>query len=360
MRTRIPVAMAGLLCLALGGLAAPAAFAAETVTVYVSPDGDSDNDGSSPDQAVPSLNDAQRVLADGPEADATVLVRGGTYYQPEEVRWKYAPEDTMVTIKPEPDSGTPVFTGRTDADDTTGADSYWMIDSAPRTRLALAGLTVRDYTVGGVFLRGDNDDDQVTDTTVTGMTFTHLGTKYGDGDNGYATVHLNRASGSTITGNHLVDLENTTHGGNMHGVYLALHSSHNTVRDNEFDTISGDAVRSSNRSDDNLVDDNTFTRTGIDAMFSDWRFDRDEGFDECSSDSVFSNNTYGDGYSDDRLPAIDWDDKEPACDEPPITDGGGNVYDPDEDDVHAAGGFGDPVVAQDAADRYVGAGQPLA
>jgi hypothetical protein len=70
----------------------------------------------------------------------------------------------------------------------------------------------------------------------------------------------------------------------MHGVYFALQSDGNKVYGkNTFSSISGDAVRAADFSNNNTVSGATFNRTGTLAAFSAWRLKRDT---RCSHGNV--------------------------------------------------------------------------
>ena len=89
---------------------------------------------------------------------------------------------------------------------------------------------------------------------------------------GYAGVFLVGADRNTIVNNHFTNIENnpaTAGPGQEHGVYLKDARS-NVIRGNRFAFIGGDPIRVRNRSSGNLIEGNTFERTGNRGYVADW------------------------------------------------------------------------------------------
>ncbi|CAM3138086.1 right-handed parallel beta-helix repeat-containing protein [Stackebrandtia soli] len=254
-----------------------------SVTVYLAVNGDDDADGSS-GRPLKSLRGARDLLADIDSTSATIVVRPGTYYESATVNWAGVPQTTIALRR---DGGTerPVFDGSR----ATGTARYWM-DSHGGPSLDVREVLVRNYRTGG--LRLDTDGN-----TVRNMIFEKLGNKYVGGGDGYAAVHLLGSSNNTITNNIFRKLENTDCPGCIHGVYAANGSSDSEITGNRFSDITGDVVRLRNGTVDNLVSDNTFSRSGSAAtdraFVSFWRFRSSE---TCGSGNRVEDNQYDGRY----------------------------------------------------------------
>ncbi|MCK7624434.1 hypothetical protein MUU72_15210 [Streptomyces sp. RS10V-4] len=280
--------------------------------VYVSPSGKKSNPGTA-SRPVRDLSDVRRVLnARRAHGHIRVLFRGGTYKLGQQ-EWKdYQAES--ITFRPESANAPVRFDGRK-------AQKYWLVVRPTRTKMTLTGLHVAGYTVGGIFLRGEGtaDSQRVIGATVDRMVFTGLGTE----TTGYAAVHLNYASNTTVRDSQFIGLANGKCPGCMHAVYFAQQSNDNKVTGrNGFLAISGDAVRASDYSNRNRVEyGSAFAMTGVNAVFSAWRIrDRDP---RCSAGNVFVTDTdWYAGFKGKRIPAVmSGQDKEYAdtCPHPQVT-----------------------------------------
>ncbi|MEV5544773.1 right-handed parallel beta-helix repeat-containing protein [Streptomyces sp. NPDC052309] len=167
-------------------------------------------------------------------------------------------------------------------------DYQLCIDGGP------GGFTIKGRTFSGhanaILLRN------VSNVTVSGNTFKNL-----SGSTGFAGVHVQNSSGIKIRNNTFSGLRN---GGKMHGVYM-VKTSGSTITGNTFSSISGDPVRIRNASSRNTVSDNTFTKSGTYALFSEWG--RLEKGETCGRDNVFKNNEYAPGgYGGKKISLIKW------------------------------------------------------
>ncbi|HEY8472997.1 MAG TPA: hypothetical protein VIL37_10240 [Natronosporangium sp.] len=289
--------------------------------VYMSPSGADNNSGLSPEEPVQSLARAQEVLqAAAPTTDVEVRIEQGVYIAPP-TTWTFLVPGHTVTFLPidyaygagaDDIAGRPVFRG-------DGSSGFWLSAELPEGHpggdagLRFYYLQVDQYDLGGLKLDGgvvevDGMQRPATEghnnNVIVGMYFTRLGSRWAGTEHGFGGVDLVNSRNNLIVDNHFVRLENTGTGkGLMHGVYLAHHSMENTVRDNRFEMISGDPIRTRNDSNDNEVFHNAFQRTGEIAHFSDWFCDTEctQGNlrpRECASHgNVFRENEVESGYS---------------------------------------------------------------
>ncbi|MFI2412175.1 hypothetical protein [Streptomyces sp. NPDC018947] len=307
-----------------GALAAPAG--GEDVTVYVGPGGTSlaglsgksllraaGEAGLTAQRPVASLRDAQAVLKARNTKNATIMLRGGTYTDAG-VEWGPGIAGGTVTVKAQPGTGPVTFDGR------AAKAGYWTQVGPKSPKLNFQGpYTVQRYGDGGIKATGNKKDGPVKGLVVNGITFRQIGNAWVKGGKGYAGVHLNYVSKARITGNSFVNLENKTARGNTHGVYLAFNqtqktpgSDGNLVKGNTFQVISGDAVRASDGSSGNKVQNNVFRKgrdyagkirgNGNYGMFTYWAFPR---ADTCGKGgNTFSGNTYTVNYYNKKAPAV--------------------------------------------------------
>lgn len=274
--------VAGLVLAALA-TAVPAAVAApppvKTTTIHLSPTGNDRNNGKTTRKPLRTLDGVQQLLRKSAARNVLVLVTAGTYERGQ-TNWTHD-KDVVVTFQAQPGTS-PVFSGR-----KAGGDHYWFQSNARKTKLRFKGLTVQEYNLGGIYLKGS------TDLVVEGMHFTKLGTKFHAGEYGRGAVHLRSSSRALIRDNRFSNLENhDKEAAKVHGVYLAEKSSLNLVSGNRFTTISGDPVRVRDGSNNNTVQANNFSDTGYQAIVSDWQQPQ-----ECLSfGNHFTGNRWGAGY----------------------------------------------------------------
>ena len=287
--------------------------------VYVDPRGSDGNDGTAPDRAVRTLMAAQRIIATArPNTDVEVRVQHGIYVAAP-VQWKtYVPGHTITFLPIDyrfGDGGAgistrPIFRG-------DGRNGFWLraIQQPATARLRFYALQVEGYSAGAIaFDGGPTSGTQQTTVppsaasngnTIYGMAFRRLGSKHIRSGVGYGAIDLINSSNNIIQNNSFEYLENL--GGSnqenlIHGVYLSHHSNNNLIRENRFYQISGDPIRTRDESNENKVFDNTFTRTGAGAYFSDWFSAGDHAKKngsrvECASrGNVFYNNRLNSGY----------------------------------------------------------------
>lgn len=251
--------------------------------VYLDPGGDDARGGLTPADAVLTLARAQAIVeAAAPERDVEVRIAQGTYVG-QSVKWTYYHPVFRVAFMPvdyamgdgiDDIAGRPVFDG-------DGASSWLSLEVAEgeRTGLEFYYLQVERYLATGLAFKGDrNDPDGGWNggNRVFGMTFTRIGSKHVAGEQGYGALDLVNSRDNDIRNNHFVAVENDPPTDElMHAVYLAHTSSGNVIVGNAFKNVSGDPIRARDGSDANVIEGNTFERTGIAAFYSDWYCDPD-------------------------------------------------------------------------------------
>ncbi|AKK69028.1 DUF1565 domain-containing protein [Xanthomonas translucens] len=289
-------------------LLAASAVHAQTFRLYLAPDGNDAAAGTSAASALKTLSAAhQRLLAQPPPATVEIVVAPGTYLR-QSVRWTFRNGAPLRIVAAAGARTMPHFDGR-------GGGTWFTLRGGgnQRTQLQVVGLEVSDYWMA-MDLGGSNAAaDGNAANTIRGMRFTRIGGLHGQGDPAYsyAAIRLQNSRDNVIAGNQFSAIENSKDtSGYLHALYLARHSTGNTVEGNSFTDVNGDVVRTRDASDDTIVRGNRFVRAGKYAAFSDW-FDPEQG--ECPSQGGrFVDNTVGAGYYG-AIPATATTGADDAC-----------------------------------------------
>lgn len=268
--------------------------------VYMAPTGDggSDaNDGLTPETPVNTLPRVHDILtAERPDTDVEIRIKQGVYTAKPFHEWRFYVPGHAVSFMPidyEPGddvgdiAGLPVFRNATCGDSYCGG--YWLMPRLPRdtddplydggdSNLRFYYLQVERYSSGGLSIFGNSErdwDDETYDpplhikptdglnnNLIFGMQFRNLGNKWSGGRWGYGGIVLTNSSNNRIVNSHFVNIENSDHAGNIHGLYVTHHSSDNVIERNKFSYVSGYPVKFRNQSNDNKVEENRIHRAG--------------------------------------------------------------------------------------------------
>jgi hypothetical protein len=310
----------------LPGTAGSKPVTGSALTIYVSPGGTSlanlsstavrhqmAEHGLAAQSPVSSLQDAQAIIAATNVKNATILVHGGVY-RDSGTTWDQGGADGTITVEPQPGTGAVTFDGR------AAKRGYWASVTPKSAKLVFRGpMTVTLYGDGGINATGNKTDGPVRGLVVDGLTFKKLGNAWVTGGKGYAGVHLHYVYKAKISNNTFVNLENakTKTPGNMHGVYFAFNqhektagSNGNLVQGNTFQVISGDPIRASDGSSNNVAKNNTFKTgrskakktvgNGKHGTFTYWWFARAK---VCGKGNKFYGKTSYLTYYNEKLPA---------------------------------------------------------
>lgn len=203
-------------------------------------------------------------------------------------------------------------------------------DRPAAANLEVRNLTIRGFQSGGIEISpqtGAGADHHwdggntafLQGAHIHGVRFKDLGSKRSAADEanwgklqfGAGGIMARGLMDSTIEGNSFVGLENGLVQGAanrgkagpqlLHAIYLNNHSAGNTIRNNRFDTVSGDVVRISNGSDDNHIVGNRSDNAGKQAFVSDWFNNRDPSNPQVASrGTVIEANKIGSRYQSER------------------------------------------------------------
>ncbi|MFC3657888.1 right-handed parallel beta-helix repeat-containing protein [Xanthomonas hyacinthi] len=289
-------------------LATAGAVHAQTFHLYLAPDGDDAAAGTSAATALQTLAAAQqRLQAQAPTTEVEIVVAAGTYLG-QSVRWTFRNGAPLRIAAAAGAATMPHFDGR-------GGGTWFTLRGGgnQRTQLQVVGLEVSDYWMAMDLGSSNAAADGNAGNAIRGMRFSRIGGIHGQGDPAYsyAAIRLQNSRDNAIADNQFSAIENSTEtSGYIHALYLARHSSGNTVEGNSFTDVNGDAVRTRDASDDTELRGNHFVRAGKYAAFSDW-FDPEQG--ECPSQGGrFIDNTVGAGYYG-AIPATATTGADDAC-----------------------------------------------
>ncbi len=284
------------------------AVQAQTFRLYLAPDGDDAAAGTSAATALQTLAAAQqRLQAQSPTTAVEIVVAPGTYVG-QSVRWTFRNGAPLRIAAAAGAATMPHFDGR-------GGGTWFSLRGGgnQRTQLQFVGLEVSDYWMAMDLGSSNAAADGNAGNEIRDMRFTRIGGIHGQGDPAYsyAAIRLQNSRDNTIAGNQFSAIENSKEtSGDIHALYLARHSTGNTVEGNSFTDVDGDVVRTRDASDATQVRGNHFVRAGKYAAFSDW-FDPDQG--ECPSQGGgFVDNTVGAGYYG-AIPATATTGADDAC-----------------------------------------------
>jgi hypothetical protein len=267
-------------------------------TLYLAPSGSDNASGASPNAALASLQHAVDRASDllaSTTGEVQIVVGRGIYRR--QAATLNAPQSTKALIIradcPEADHCA-VFDG--------GGVRRWVTiksSAGGNGEISIRGLAITDY-LSGIATLGSRTvlKESITGVSVVSNSFRRIGqilptaTTPSTG----VLVFIN-TSASRVEANIFREVRNRTKCGLIHAIYLAHHSSGNTVRGNKFEDGCGDAIRLRDGSGDNLIANNVFIDFWAYAPISDWYCDSSKREDctltsgECPSfNNVLSQN----------------------------------------------------------------------
>lgn len=262
------------------------AWAADT-EIYVSPTGDDAGSGSNEGDAVATIQRAVGLAELAPQETARVkiVVLPGLYLAQ---RFMTSGNRNHVPILITGGrGGRAVFDGN-------GQGGTWMVlrpNGGSPSNITIDGVEVRNY-ITAISVNGDrNEPDRwAGGLEIRNSHFSSIGDIARDGARpSTAAIRLVNADRNVIAGNTFVHIRNNKSCELLHAIYVAHESTDNIIEDNAFSDSCGDAVRFRDRSDNNVVRNNTFTDAWARSPVSDWFCNRDKRSDctkasgECPS-----------------------------------------------------------------------------
>lgn len=248
---------------------------ATDATIHMAPDGSDSADGSSPHRAVATLNRAWELAMAGPEdSSAIVLVLPGIY-RGQSLLLEGTPR-LAVTVRGVMRGGQrPIFAGAPHSKD------IWLRLRASDGRssgLIIERLEIHEYHTA-ISLEGNRDERTQFNqgAVIRYNVFNRIGSISTGNVKPFPTaaVRFVNSIGNIVEENRFTRIRNATGCTALHALYLSHFASYNRIVDNTFDDYCGAAVKLRDRSNDNVIKGNTFTRPdgvpAIDEWFCDMK-----------------------------------------------------------------------------------------
>jgi len=225
-----------------------------------------------------------------------------------------------------PEGERPVFDGSKETNPTlhsiwltvnTGIDSY-----GKDTNLSISGLQVQNYGIA-VLLSGDRqnrDSGFNAYTTIFNNVFSHIGWEHST-----AAIDLFNSRKNRIFSNKFQHIRtnpkltlpgHSDECGGLHAIYAAHFSSDNLIYHNTFDDACGSVIKFRDRSNNNLVRENTFSNLASDMganvpAIEEWFCDREAAKNVCTKGAIAKRDAQGNMLS--PLQIIGYRDGQGEC-----------------------------------------------
>lgn len=244
-----------------------AALAAESV-IHVSPTGNDAGKGASDADAVATIQRAVKLAEAAPAGTtlAKIVLKPGTY-KAQNFETRGSRENVPILIT-SGSGGRAVFDG-------DGQGGTWMT-LKPRggnpSNVKIQGIDVTNYeTVINVEGNRNKPELWAGGMEIRDNRFSNIGDVARNGaDPSTAALRLVNSDQNIIVGNQFARIKNNKLCGLLHALYIAHGSTENLIEGNTFEDSCGDAVRFRDRSDNNVVRNNSFTDAWSRSPVSDW------------------------------------------------------------------------------------------
>lgn len=136
-------------------------------------------------------------------------------------------------------------------------------------------LKIRNY-ITAISIEGDREDPSRYNAknTISKMRFENIGQMSAGLPPSTAVIRLVNSRNNDISDNDFVDIKNIENCGLLHSVYLAHHSSENTIQRNNFTNLCGSPIRVRDDSNNNNAEHNKFTNVQRDQLMDQWFCDK--------------------------------------------------------------------------------------
>jgi hypothetical protein len=290
------------------------------LVVFMGPNGRDQNSGFTLNSPILTLKRAQDVVRDqlrSRHRDVEIRIGAGTYRN-QTVRWTFTMPAHTITFMPLlDDKNRPIFDGVSTKDAT-----WFRLDhvDGQKTNLVFHYIRVENYSTA-IDFHGNRDRTQGFNSSnrMFGSYFFNIGR------GSTAAVRLFHSRNNEIINNHFVNILTGGECGELHALYLAHMSSGNQILRNRFENSCGDPIRIRDHSNDNIINENSLIRVGVNAAYTDWYCDHDERSDctkktaECPSwDNEFRENVLDKNFFGQRLSVFRLlqDDEAKGCKKP--------------------------------------------
>lgn len=129
--------------------------------------------------------------------------------------------------------------------------------------MTIQGLQIRNYFTA-ISLEGNRDDPELSNsgTVIRRNIFKNIGSISVDDfeKNSTSAISLVNSKNNLIENNYFRSIRNKRSCGGLHSIYAAHFSSGNRILNNTFDDVCGSAIKLRDRSGDNVIQSNRFSR----------------------------------------------------------------------------------------------------
>lgn len=136
-------------------------------------------------------------------------------------------------------------------------------------------LRIRNY-ITAISIEGDREDPDKYNAKnkISKMRFENIGQMSSGLPPSTAVIRLVNSRNNEISDNDFVNIKNIESCGLLHSVYLAHHSSDNSIQRNKFTNLCGSPIRVRDDSNNNRAEQNKFTNVQRDQLMDQWFCDK--------------------------------------------------------------------------------------
>jgi hypothetical protein len=256
------------------GLTCSAHAAASELVIHVAENGNDTADGLSqtkPLQTLQAAIDRAAQLATDEYSRIRISVAPGIYLRQRVVTNGLPDGRTLMIMPDKDDKGRPVFDG------AGNGGTWFTLRSATgrASNIGISGLEITNYETA-ISFNGDRERSEKSNggNIIRNNVFRNIGQIAMAGAKpSTAVIRFVNSDNNVVMRNRIVHAANVKDCGLLHGVYIAHGSTGNTIEDNVFEDICGDAIRTRDGSDGNSIKDNRFVDAWKNAAISDWYCD---------------------------------------------------------------------------------------
>lgn len=250
------------------------------ITLYMAPNGDDGQTGLTLSRPIRTFDRAQTVIkriTSGNPRDVLVRIAPGLYRDQQTV-WTHTMPNNTIIFRSE-GAEAPVFSGEREG----GVWFTLKSEAGLATNLAFVGLEVRNYPVAIQFL-GNPDIARQSNSRnrIENMRFIRIGENPLSSSEKYnSAIRLVNSHDNIIQGNIFSGIGRRQQCQSFNSIEIAHHSHHNIIKNNVFQFSCADPVKIRNQSNDNIMINNHFNQSGMDAIYTEWYCGSDGKIGNC-------------------------------------------------------------------------------
>jgi hypothetical protein len=168
------------------------------------------------------------------------------------------------------------------------------------TNVTISRLKIKNY-VTAISIEGDREDQNKfnAENKILNMQFENIGQTSLDSPPSTAVIRLVNSRANEILDNTFLNIKNIKDCNLLHSIYLAHHSSDNSIEHNSFTSFCGSAIRVRDNSNRNTARHNTFTDIQNEQLMDQWFCDKSMRQDctktqpeQYSHSNIFNSNKF--------------------------------------------------------------------